>query len=123
MTEKPIDEMVLGQKAIREGRITPGQLNDCLAVCSRIEAEGLRPPGVLQVAREKGFLGADDLTALYGEALPRRPKAPPPSAQKRSFRARAAEAERRWAKRTVGILIFFALAAAVGAVVIEFLLR
>ena len=122
MAEKPVDEMQLGQEAIRDGRITPQQMNACLEIRSRIEAQGLRPPGVLQIAREKGFLQADDMNAILGEPPPRRPRAPS-GAARRTLRARAVEAERRRVRRAAGLLLFFALAATAGAVVVELLLR
>ena len=110
-----IDEARIGEKAAREGAISPEQLAECLKIRSRIQDQGLVPPGIGEISVARAWLTKGAAAALYGRLV----SAPAPKAAKRSFRKRAAEIERRKVRRAAQFYIFLAVLAAAAALFIE----
>jgi hypothetical protein len=113
-----MDEMKTGQKAIRLGLISPERMNACLDIRGRLEASGVTPPPVAEIALQKGWITREDVSAIYGEA-PAARSAPP----RRVFRERAVEARRRQERRGLALLLLLTAAAIVGSIALEMLLR
>ena len=116
------DETV-GKEAVRRGLLTGEELAECRAVRDQIAARGAIPPGLSTIAREKGFLTPDDLATLYKESRKGGGLSVPGAPARKTFRARAAQAERSRVKRASVLFLFFAASAVAGAVLLEFMMR
>lgn len=109
----------IAQRAIREGVLPPDRVNWCQDLRSRIRKWGVSPPGIGEVALEKGWITKAAVSALYG---PTPGEKATPAAPRRSFRARAAELARKRARRGTALFLLLALLAGAASVAIELVL-
>lgn len=117
-----MDEDKIAEKAVREGVLPPDRINWCLDLRSRIRKWGVLPPGIGEVAVQKGWITKAASAALYGVTARSKTSAEP-SPPRRSFRARAADLARKRARRSTAISFVLAILAAAAALVLELLLR
>ena len=115
---RPRDEALVGKKAVKGGILPPERVETCLQIRRRIEARGIIPPALGEIALEKGWVTRKDLSRLY-DRPGKRPGPPAAAPARRTFRERAVEQSQRKARRKIALFLFLAALSGIAAAIIE----